>query len=105
MTRPAKQIVNAAIKLAESDRLQIVEELLASLEPDTENDVDAAWAAEVQRRSREIKEGIVPGRKSKRRPENEFVAAAKVVFHPGASEDYAAAFAWYYARQSARFQL
>jgi len=26
------------------------------------------------------------------------VAAAKVVFHPGASEDYAAAFAWYYAR-------
>ena len=31
MTRPAKEIVNAAIKLAESDRLQIVEELLASL--------------------------------------------------------------------------
>ena len=26
------------------------------------------------------------------------MAAAKVVFHPGASEDYAAAFAWYYAR-------
>ena len=33
MTRPAKEIVNAAIKLAERDRLQIVEELLASLEP------------------------------------------------------------------------
>jgi putative addiction module component (TIGR02574 family) len=59
MTRPAKEIVNAAIKLAESDRLQIVEELLASLEPDTDNDVDAAWASEVDRRSREIKEGIV----------------------------------------------
>ena len=59
MTRPAKEIVNAAIKLAESDRLQIVEELLASLEPDTDNDVDAAWAAEVERRSRELKEGIV----------------------------------------------
>jgi hypothetical protein len=40
MTRPAKQIVNAAIKLAESDRLQIVEELLANLEPDTDTDVD-----------------------------------------------------------------
>ena len=26
------------------------------------------------------------------------MAAARVVFHPGASEDYAAAFAWYYAR-------
>jgi putative addiction module component (TIGR02574 family) len=59
MTRPAKEIVNAAIKLAESDRLQIVEELLASLEPDTDSDVDAAWAAEVERRSREIQGGIV----------------------------------------------
>jgi putative addiction module component (TIGR02574 family) len=59
MTRPAKEIVNAAIKLAESDRLQIVEELLASLEPAAEDDVDVAWAAEIQRRSREIKEGIV----------------------------------------------
>ena len=26
------------------------------------------------------------------------MAAAKIVFHPGASEDYAAAFAWYHAR-------
>ena len=26
------------------------------------------------------------------------MAAPKVVFHPGASEDYAAAFAWYYSR-------
>ena len=59
MTRPAKEIVNAAIKLAESDRLQIVEELLASLEPRSDEDVDAAWAAEVKRRSREIKNGIV----------------------------------------------
>jgi plasmid stabilization system protein ParE len=29
------------------------------------------------------------------------VAAARVVFHPGASKDYAAAFAWYYARGTA----
>jgi len=42
MTRPAKEIVNAAIKLAERDRLWIVEELLASLEPDNDDDVDAA---------------------------------------------------------------
>ena len=26
------------------------------------------------------------------------MAAAKVVFHPGASQDYATAFAWYYER-------
>ena len=59
MTRPAKEIVDAAIKLEESDRLKIVEEILASLEPDTDDDVDAAWAAEVERRSQEIKEGVV----------------------------------------------
>jgi plasmid stabilization system protein ParE len=29
------------------------------------------------------------------------VAAGRVVFHPGASKDYAAAFAWYYARGTA----
>ena len=29
------------------------------------------------------------------------MAAARVVFHPGASEDYAAAFAWYYTRGTA----
>ena len=59
MTRPAKEIVDAAIKLEESDRLKIVEEILASLEPVTDDDVDAAWAAEVERRSQEIKEGVV----------------------------------------------
>jgi putative addiction module component (TIGR02574 family) len=59
MTRPAKEIVNAAIKLTENDRLQIVEEILASLEPESDDDVDAAWATEVERRSIEIKEGIV----------------------------------------------
>jgi putative addiction module component (TIGR02574 family) len=59
MTRAAKEIVNAAIKLPESERLQIVEELLASLEPAVDEDVDAAWAAEIERRSRDIKEGSV----------------------------------------------
>ena len=59
MTRPAKEILNAAIKLAESDRLQIVEERLASLETAADGDVDAAWAAEIERRSREIRQGVV----------------------------------------------
>jgi hypothetical protein len=43
MTRPAKEIVNAAIKLPERKRVRIVEEILASLEPVTDDDVDAAW--------------------------------------------------------------
>jgi len=59
MTQPAKEIVKAAKQLPESERLEIVQELLASLEPAAEEAVDAAWAVEVERRSREIKEGSV----------------------------------------------
>jgi putative addiction module component (TIGR02574 family) len=59
MTRPARELVNAAIKLDESERVKIVEEILASLEPDTDDDVDAAWAAEVERRSQQIKKRVV----------------------------------------------
>jgi len=59
MTRPAREIVDAAIKLTENDRLQIVEQLLANLEPKSDENVDVAWAVEVERRSNEIKQGTV----------------------------------------------
>jgi putative addiction module component (TIGR02574 family) len=59
MTRAAKDIVNAAKRLPESDRLEIVEELLESLESSSDGDADAAWATEVERRSRQIADGIV----------------------------------------------
>ena len=59
MTRATKDIVKAAIQLPESERVEVVEQLLASLESGTDEDVDAAWAAEIERRSREIKEGTV----------------------------------------------
>ena len=60
MTQAAKNIVRVAIQLPEKERVQVVEQLLASLEPDADKDVDAAWAAEVKRRSREIINGVVP---------------------------------------------
>ena len=59
MTRAAKDIVKAAIELPENERIQVVEQLLVSLDSATDKDVDAAWAAEIERRSREIKEGTV----------------------------------------------
>jgi putative addiction module component (TIGR02574 family) len=59
MARLAGDIVKAAIQSPENERLLVVEQLLASLEPAPDEDVDAAWAAEVERRSREIKEGTV----------------------------------------------
>ena len=59
MARLAKDIVKAAIQLPENERVLVVAELLASLEPGTDKDVDAAWAADIERRSREIKAGTV----------------------------------------------
>jgi len=59
MNRQAKELVNAAIKLTENDRIVIVEDILASLDTDSDDNVDAAWAAEVERRSIEIKQGVV----------------------------------------------
>jgi putative addiction module component (TIGR02574 family) len=59
MARLAKDIVKAAIQLPENERVLVVEELLASLEPGTDKDVDAAWAAEIEGRAREIKAGTV----------------------------------------------
>jgi len=59
MARLVKDIVKTAIQLPENERVLVVEELLASLEPGTDKDVDAAWAAEIERRSREIKAGAV----------------------------------------------
>jgi len=59
MVRLAKDIVKAAIQLPENERVLVVEQLLASLEPAPDEDVDAAWVAEIERRSSEIREGIV----------------------------------------------
>jgi len=59
MAKLAENIIKAAVKLPQKDRVRVVEQLLNTLEPEAEQDVDAAWAAEIERRSREIKEGAV----------------------------------------------
>ena len=59
MAKLAEDIIKEAVKLPEKERVRVVERLLSSLEPEVENDVDGAWAAEIERRSREIKEGTV----------------------------------------------
>ncbi len=59
MAKVAEDIIKAAVKLPEKDRVRAVEQLLSSLEPEKEREVDAAWAAEIERRSKEIREGTV----------------------------------------------
>jgi putative addiction module component (TIGR02574 family) len=58
MKGAARKVLEAARELPESERVELVEELLADLDGSDE-DVDAAWAAEIDRRTREIDEGKV----------------------------------------------
>ncbi len=48
MAKLADSIIKAAVKLPERDRVHVVEQLLTSLESEAEDDVDAAWAAEIE---------------------------------------------------------
>jgi len=58
MKGTAKKVLDAARRLPEPERVELVEELLADLDGADEG-VDAAWAAEIDRRTREIDEGKV----------------------------------------------
>jgi putative addiction module component (TIGR02574 family) len=59
MQTAARNVLNAALRLAEPDQVELATELLAHLEGDVDEDVDAAWAAEIERRTREIEQGLV----------------------------------------------
>ena len=53
-----EEILAEALRLSRSERARVAEELLFSLE-ESDDDVAAAWAAELERRSREVAEGHV----------------------------------------------
>lgn len=59
MNQAAKKVLNAALRLPEAERVKVAEELLVAWEGKPEEDVDAAWAMEIERRTREIEQGEV----------------------------------------------
>jgi len=59
MKTTARSILDAALRLPAPEQVELATELLAHLEGASEADVDAAWAAEVERRTREIERGTV----------------------------------------------
>lgn len=62
-----------ALQLSAAERARLVERLIASL--DVDPDVDEAWAAEVERRNREIESGavsLVPGPEALAKLKSEF---------------------------------
>jgi putative addiction module component (TIGR02574 family) len=52
------ELLAEALRLPRPERAQVAEELLSSLE-ESDDEVAAAWAAELERRSRDIDEGRV----------------------------------------------
>jgi putative addiction module component (TIGR02574 family) len=57
MTAAAKQIIEAALKLDPTEREQIANELLESIDDSSDAELSPAWEAEIQRRLRRIEAG------------------------------------------------
>lgn len=55
MTTNAEKLLRDALTLTPADRADLAAQLLASLD-ETEADVEAAWAVEIQRRAAEARE-------------------------------------------------
>jgi putative addiction module component (TIGR02574 family) len=58
-----KEVLDEALKLGPDDRASVAVELLESLEaaPEDSADVEAAWAAEIERRARRVLNGESDG--------------------------------------------
>jgi putative addiction module component (TIGR02574 family) len=66
MKRDAAEVLKAALALPTETRAALAESLLESLDTEVDEDAEAAWAAEVNRRITELDSGAVktiPGRK------------------------------------------
>jgi putative addiction module component (TIGR02574 family) len=59
MKTESQQLLRTALALPESDRAEIAASLIHSLDTETDEEVDAAWAVEIQRRIESIDNGEV----------------------------------------------
>lgn len=59
MNTQSQQLLQTALALPVSDRAELAASLIHSLDPETDETVDAAWAAEIQRRVESIDNGEV----------------------------------------------
>jgi putative addiction module component (TIGR02574 family) len=61
MSKVADDILTSAMQLPILDRAEIASALLASLDGEPDDDVEAAWSAEIERRIEGIKSGAATG--------------------------------------------
>jgi putative addiction module component (TIGR02574 family) len=62
MTKAAEDLLHDAMALPLAERAELAAELLASLDGEPEEAVEAAWAAEIDRRVDRIRRGEATGR-------------------------------------------
>lgn len=54
MTEQTRALLSTALQLSVDERAELAAELLASLDGEPDADVEAAWAAEIERRARRV---------------------------------------------------
>jgi putative addiction module component (TIGR02574 family) len=57
VTKPAEKVLAEALRLDTRQRAEVAAKLIASLDGEPEEDVEAAWAAEAERRIEEVEGG------------------------------------------------
>ena len=62
MSKVADDILNDAMRLSTTGRAALAAALLASLDGEPDEEVEAAWAAEIQRCAERVKSGEAKGR-------------------------------------------
>jgi len=62
MSRTAQRVLDEALQLDLSDRAEVAAQLLASLDGEPDQDAEAAWAAEIERRAERARSGGDAGR-------------------------------------------
>ena len=61
MARAGKKLLHEALELPIEERAELAAELIASLDGPADADVEAAWAAEIERRATKALSGESPG--------------------------------------------
>jgi hypothetical protein len=62
MSKTAQKVLDEALRLKLSDRADLAAQLLASLDGEPDEDVEAAWAEEIKRRAARARSGGDVGR-------------------------------------------
>lgn len=61
MTQTAQRLKDELARLSSPDRAELARFLINSLDTEVDDEVDAAWAAELDRRAGEAQTGLVAG--------------------------------------------